>query len=46
MTMAALTTRENMKDRIGQACEITIEQLIKVRQARSAKIATIPTTRR
>jgi len=40
----ASTTREDMKDRIGQACsEITIEQLIKVCQA---KIATMPTTRR
>jgi len=29
----ASTTREDMKDRIGQACsEITIEQLIKIRQ--------------
>jgi len=44
--MAILTTRKDMKDRIGQACEITIEQLIKVRQARLAKIAIIPTTRK
>jgi len=42
------TIREDMKDRIGQAYyEITIKQLIKVRQAFQSKFQRyIPTTRR